>query len=140
VNDVLEHLSKVETLFATRVSEAIAAAREAGVGPEQAAERAVLPANIETVVADRVNKRTAPEPARPTSGLDNDAAWQAVDRARRKLIETLSAADGLALSEVFTAHPFFGRMTIYQMSELIAAHEARHTAQIVEVGGRLAQA
>jgi hypothetical protein len=132
-NEVLEHLSIVETNFTAKVVEAIAAAREAGLGREQAAERPALPQNIEAVLADRLNRRTAPERAHPRGGLDNDAAWQAVEHARRGLVETLTGAEGLALSDVYTSHPAFGTMTVYQMSELIAAHEARHTAQIREI-------
>jgi len=140
VNDVLEHLSLVESLFTKRISDAIATAREAGLGPELAAERVPLAENIGVVVEDRVTRRTAPEPARPTGALDSAAAWQAVEQSRRRLVDTLLANDGLALSEVFTTHPAFGAMTIYQTIEFIAHHEARHRAQIVEVAGQLAQA
>ena len=140
VNDVLEHLSIVEAGFTKRTSEAITAATAAGIGQEDAVERAPLPETIETIVADREKKRTAPEAAHPRSNFDSDAAWQAVERSRRVLLDTLTEADGLALGQVFTSHPFFGKLTIYQMAELIAAHEARHTAQIEEVATELAPA
>src|ERR1044071_637527 len=75
INEVLEHLSLVETLFTNRIATAIDKARDEGLGLEQASERAPLPANIETIVADRSNPRTAPEAARPQGNLDATTAW-----------------------------------------------------------------
>jgi uncharacterized damage-inducible protein DinB len=132
-NEVLEHLSLVEGLFTGRIAAAIAAARQEGLGAEQATERAPLPEHLETIVADRINRRTAPEPAHPRGGLDATAAWDAVEKARARLVDALRSVDGLALSQVTPSHPAFGALTIYQFVELIAAHEARHTAQIREM-------
>ena len=140
VNEVLEHLSLVETLFTQRISGAIDKARQEGLGPEQASERAVLPADIETRVADRTNPRTAPEAARPHGNLDADTAWRRVEQARAVLHDTIAAADGLALGTVMESHPFFGPLTVYQFAELIAAHEGRHTAQVKEIAAQLAPA
>jgi uncharacterized damage-inducible protein DinB len=140
VNDVVEHLSLVETLFTQRIAGAIDKARQEGLGAEQAPERAVLPADIETRVADRENRRVAPEAARPTGTLDAATAWQRVERSRAVLHETIAAADGLALSTVLESHPAFGALTVYQFAELIAAHEARHTAQVKEIASQLATA
>ena len=139
VNDVLEHLSIVERNFTTRSSDAIAAAKAAGLGQEEASERVPLPETLEAVVADREKKRTAPDAVHPRSNFDSATAWQAVEQSRERLLNALKEADGLALSRVSTTHPFFGALTIYQMAELIAAHEARHTAQIVEVAQSLAR-
>ncbi len=139
VDEVLEHLSLVETAFTRRLTDLLAAARDAGLGPEQAPERAVLPSNIEAIIADRVNRRTAPPAAHPTGALDSASAWEAADRARALLITMLHSADGLALSEVSTAHPAFGAMSVYQVADFLAAHEGRHTAQIEEIAGQLAK-
>jgi len=139
VAEVLEHLSIVEGLFTQRVVTAIAEARQAGVGQERATERLPLPPDIAGVLLDRVNRRNAPEPARPR-GIGPDAAWAAVERSRATLLDALAAADGLALSEVKTSHPAFGTLTVYQMVELIAGHEMRHTAQIREIADHLAPA
>jgi uncharacterized damage-inducible protein DinB len=138
INEVLEHLSLVETLFTNRIATAIDKARDEGLGLEQASERAPLPANIETIVADRSNPRTAPEAARPQGNLDATTAWHRVEQARAVLRDTLGAADGLALSAVMESHPFFGALSVYQFAELIAAHEGRHTAQVKEIAARLA--
>jgi hypothetical protein len=138
VNDVLEHLSLVEQLFTKRMVDALTTAREAGLGPEHAASYDPLPAEIDVMVVDRANKRTAPEPAVPR-GLDNDAALKAVEASRAALLHVLTRADGLALSEVFTSHPRFGTLSLYQMTELIAGHEKRHTEQVREVAALLAR-
>jgi len=138
INEVLEHLSLVESLFTQRIATAIDKAREEGLGLEQASERAPLPAHIEAIVADRSNARTAPEPARPQGNLDATTAWHRVEQSRAVLRDTIAAADGLALSTVTESHPAFGALTVYQFVELIAAHEGRHTAQIREITAKLA--
>ena len=140
VNEVLEHLSMVEGTFTQRIAAAIDTARRAGLGPEHAPARTPLPANIEAIIADRVNRRTAPELVQPRGGVDASAAWERVERTRAVLHDTLRAADGLALSEVTQTHPFFGTLDTYQFAELIAAHEARHTEQIKEIAAQLAHA
>jgi len=140
VNEVVEHLSIVETLFTQRIAGAIDKARQDGLGDEQAPERTLLPADVETRVADRENRRTAPEAARPTGTLDAVTAWERVEQARAVLHDTIAAADGLALSTVMESHPAFGALTVYQFAELIAAHEARHTAQVKEIAATLATA
>ena len=140
VNEVVEHLSIVETLFTQRIAGAIEKARQEGLGAEEAPERASLPAEIEARVADRQNRRTAPEAARPTGTLDSATAWERVEQARAVLHDTIAAADGLALSTVMESHPAFGALDVYQFAELIAAHEARHTAQVHEIASQLATA
>ena len=137
VAEVLEHLSIVERIFTGRIAEAIAAARAGGLA-EEASGRSPLSDAIETRMADRVNKRTAVEAARPTGALDAAAAWEAVASGHQRLRTLAEGADGLALSQVTIEHPFFGPMSVYQFVELVAAHEARHTGEIKEIGRALA--
>jgi hypothetical protein len=137
--EVLEHLSIAERMFRGRVAKAIEAARAAGLGTE-AGTRAALPDVIETRMADRTNRRVAPEPSRPTGQVDADSAWSAIEEGHRRLRTLVQAADGLALSEVTADHHFFGALTVYQWVELIAAHEARHVEQLKEIGAALRQA
>ena len=135
VNEVLEHLSIVETRFSKALGDSIAAARQAGLGPEQG-ERVPLPEKTETILIDRSNPRTAPEAAQPTGTLDSGVAWSALERADQLVRRTLTAADGLALSQVTYAHPFFGPLTAYQWVELLAGHRRRHAEQIREVAAQ----
>ena len=134
--EVLEHLTIVERLFSGRVIKAIDEARTGGLTTEAHA-RAPLPDPVEQRMADRVNKRQAPETAHPTGTVDVAAGWAAFESTHSNLRAALAGADGLALSQVTVDHPFFGTMTVYQWVELMAAHEGRHTEQIREIGASL---
>jgi len=134
--EVLEHVSIVERIFSDRVAAAVANARAVGLARETSA-RIPLPDAIETRMADRVNKRIATEAARPSGTLDAAAAWDVVETGHRRLRALAEDADGLALSQVTIEHLFFGTLTMYQFVELMAAHEARHTEQIKEIGRAL---
>jgi hypothetical protein len=136
VNEVLEHLSLVEHLFARRLGDAIAAARTAGLAAESS-PRPPLSERIEGILADRANARTAPPPAQPGGGLDDAAALAAIERSRAAIRATIASADGLALSTVTVDHPFFGTLSVYEWGELIAGHVARHTEQIEEIAAQL---
>jgi len=89
-------------------------------------------------MVDRMNKRQAPEPARPTGKVDVTTGWTTLEDTHSRLRAALSGCDGLALSQVTLDHPFFGTMNVYQWVELMAAHEGRHTEQIREIAAALA--
>ena len=133
--EIVEHLSLVETRFATIVGGKIADALNAGLGPEGEV-RTPLPEKIQSMLADRTGKRTAPEAAIPSGAMSEAAAWGAADQARAGFRAAVSRADGLALSGVIHEHPFFGALNVYQWVELIAAHEMRHVAQIREAAAQ----
>jgi hypothetical protein len=132
VAEVIEHLALVEAVFIGRIAGAIDSAR-AGLGPE-GPTCASLPETFVVRMADRVNKRNAPDAAQPTGTLDVAAGWAAVEANHQRLRGLVGSVDGLALSQVTVDHPVFGSMTVYQWVELMAAHEGRHTEQIKEVG------
>ncbi|HEY1306964.1 MAG TPA: DinB family protein [Vicinamibacterales bacterium] len=134
--EVVEHLSMVERIFGERIVNALRA-RVPELAPETA-ERTSLPDPIEARMADRVNKRNAPDTARPTGTLAWNDALAIVEQGHARLRSFVSGADGLALSQVTLDHAFFGTLTVYQWIELIAAHEARHTDQIKEIAVALA--
>jgi hypothetical protein len=136
VAEVLEHLALVESTFACRMGEAIAAAAAAGLGPERA-ERVPLPESLAAILANRSKRRDAPQAVRPTGRLDPARAWAAVERTRDEVRDALTQADGRALSTVTYPHPFFGSLTAYQWVELLAAHRDRHTMQIREAVAQL---
>jgi hypothetical protein len=136
VAEVLEHLSIVARIFTGRVADALNTARAAGLAAESS-ERLPLPDAVETRMANRVNRRPAPEAAVPTGTLDAAAAWAAIESAHQRLHALAEEADGLALSQVMLTHPIFGTMSVYQFVELIAAHEGRHTEQIKEIARSL---
>ena len=135
VAEILEHLSLVEQIFNKRIAGAIDEARQAGLTSENA-ERDQLPTTISEVLANRAARRQAPDPAQPTGSLDDRAALSAFEAAQSSFRATLTQCDGLALSSVTHAHPFFGSLNAYQWAELIAGHEMRHVEQIREIAGQ----
>ena len=134
--EILEHLALVERRFTQMLEPVVGGAIDAGLGPETQ-HREPLPAGIGRILGDRSNARTAPDPVQPAGALDEPQAWAALDESRRSLCGLLSRGDGLALSSVVYAHPFFGPLTAYQWGELIAGHEMRHAQQIRELAGQL---
>jgi uncharacterized damage-inducible protein DinB len=136
VAEVLEHLALVDRSFAQRITEAIAEARVAGLGPEDQ-PREPLPPAIVRRMADRSEAREARDALRPTSALDAATAAADLDLARDGVRQAVSLADGLALGSVRIEHRIFGSLTMYQWVELTAAHEMRHADQIREIGNLL---
>jgi hypothetical protein len=136
VNEILEHLSLVEQRFAGLIAMRIAEATQGELGPEQDA-RDPFPVALRQLFDDRANRRSAPEAVHPKAGLDDAAAWAAVEASRRFMRDTISAADGLALSQVLHHHPVFGTLNVYQLVELVANHEVRHSKQIAGIGDEL---
>jgi hypothetical protein len=134
--EVVEHLSMVEQLFTDRIANELEP-RIAALQPETSG-RTTLPEAIEARMADRVNRREAPETARPTGACSCDEAWARLEQGHARLRTIVTAADGLALGQVALEHRFFGALTIYQWVELMAAHEGRHTEQIREIAATLA--
>jgi hypothetical protein len=134
--EVVEHLTMVERIFGGRIMKAVEEARAAGLAAEAHA-RAPLPEPVEQRMADRVNKRQAPETAHPTGTVDVATGWAALESNHAAVRGALAGANGLALSQVTLDHAFFGTMTVYQWIELMAAHEGRHTEQIKEIAAAL---
>ena len=131
VNEILEHLALVERRFDRVVREAIARTREGGLGPERAG-RVAIPDELMARVDSRSERRDAPAETVPTGSLSDRDAWAAMGDARQAFQRTLTDADGLALSEVVAEHQRWGSLTAYQWVELLARHESRHAAQILE--------
>jgi hypothetical protein len=134
--EIVHHLALVETRFSAVVGGKITEALNSGLGPEnQGRER--LPERVRTLLADRTQKRTAPDAAIPSGNLDEGSAWAAADKARAGFRAAVLSADGRALSSVVHEHPFFGPLNVYQWVELIAAHELRHVGQVRETAAQL---
>jgi hypothetical protein len=139
VAQVIEHVARVETMMAERVTLALAEARARGVGPES--EAAPLDASADLArVMDRTRKRVSPERAVPSPDARYDAARAALDAAHERAVRAFAAGDGLALAEVEMPHPAFGAMNLYQWAIATAGHEARHAAQIREIASTFASA
>lgn len=139
VTEVVEHLSLAERRFCDRLRTAISEAQASGLGAETE-PRSPLPDRVATLLADRVNRRMAPEFIQPKGELDDAQAWAALEQVRSEFRAMLAAVDGLALGKVTSDHPVMGTLNAYQWVELVAGHEARHTEQVREVASHLARA
>ena len=137
VAGVLEHLALVDERFTAILGSKIADARAAGLPAEQD-DPALLPPNVEAMLADRTERRKAPEPLHP-SGLSCGDAWARADASRAAFVAVVTAADGLALSRVIHEHPRFGALNVYQWAGFLAAHESRHAEQIRDIASQLAR-
>jgi DinB family protein len=135
VAEVLEHLGLVERrlthLFATRVAAARAEGR---------VETETSPVDVQLHqqrLVDRLRTIVAGEHVRPTGAIDDAAAWQILEDTRRGLESAIADADGVPLGEIVHPHPALGSIDFYQWLAFIGWHEARHAAQIREVGAQV---
>ena len=97
----------------------------------------MLPQQTKTILVDRGTPRMAPEHAHPSGNVDALTSLQTIAAGHSQLKAVLAPAGGLALSTVTHEHRFFGKLNVYQFVELLAGHEARHTAQLREIAGQL---
>lgn len=139
VAGVIEHLalleSRIAALFRTRVAEA----RAAGL-KEETETSSILAAFDLNMMLDRSHRLVAPDIMTPKPDTAPEAAWQALDVAWQDFRQAVLESDGLALGEVMHPHRVFGPLTMYQWIAFTASHEARHAAQIREIGEQLATA
>jgi hypothetical protein len=132
VDEVIEHIAKVEQIFVNALLKNLEAARATGLAPE-IADPPMLPDQTKTRIIDRANPRQAPDSALPTGTVDSTTGIQTIDATHARLKNALVPCDGLALSSVTYDHRFFGTLNAYQLVELIAGHEGRHAAQVREI-------
>ena len=147
--EVLEHIALAEGSFSGRIAAALDTAaldtaRTNSVAAASTTDPAPLPEAVRTRLADRSNRRVAPERAQPAGNIDVAAAWTHVDAVEERLRRMLAEAASLPLHEIVVEHPTLGSFTVYQFVELMAAHRRRHVAQLHEiadaVGGAAAPA
>jgi len=134
VAEVLEHLARVEEQLTRLLTAKLSEARAAGtLGPESNSDP-VIDARAHRIVLDRRTRVTAGDRVLPRGELDSAAALAKLETARDKLRELLIAHDGLAIAAVSHPHPVLGPIDGYQWFAFVGSHEARHAAQIREVG------
>ena len=138
VAEVLEHLALVERRLTQLFTTWMAEARAQGLGAESESTPLVPTLDWATVL-DRRRKITASEAVRPRGDLNAPAAWGVLEEAQRALRTVVLEGDGLALGEVVRPHPVLGPLNLYQWVAFVGAHEARHAAQIREIGALLTE-
>lgn len=133
VAEILEHLTLVEHGLAGALSQTLAEARAAGTVGRERDTSPVLPTFDFAVILDRSRRIEAPARLLPPGARDADAAWAALVAARAGFKTAMTAGDGLALGDVTYPHRFLGPLSIYGWLAFVAAHEARHVAQVREI-------
>lgn len=133
VSEVIEHLARVERgvakLLALRGQEVPAAGADLSGAQLDPARVARL--------RSRVDRLQAPERILPQGALTCEEALQALDASRSALRAGLRAATPAALDGATHVHPVLGVLTLRGWACFIAHHEARHAAQITEIGTAL---
>jgi uncharacterized damage-inducible protein DinB len=136
VAQVLQHLVIIEKRIGMGMTKWVAEARAAGIGPETETSSVMdrLPLQL---IADRSERRNAPEAVRPQGDTDAKSAWAELEQTRETLRAAFLAGDGLALSEVIQPHLVLGPINLYQWMLFVGSHETRHTGQVREIATEL---
>jgi hypothetical protein len=132
VAQVLQHLVIIEKRIGMGMTKWVGDAVAGGLGPELDTSSVLNSLDL-ALIADRSRRRNAPEEVRPNRDLDAVSGWTALEQTRAVLRTGVLPGDGLALGEVIQPHPVLGPINIYQWLLFVAAHEARHTAQVREI-------
>jgi uncharacterized damage-inducible protein DinB len=129
VGEVAEHITVSESTLFGLVLKSMQS-------PPDPAKRELVKGKDQVIVAkvpDRSQKFKAPEILQPTGRWANEAdLTKAFEEARQANMDYIRNTND-DLRDHFFDHPVLGPMDGYQWLLLIAAHSARHTAQIEEV-------
>ena len=136
VAQVLQHLVMIEKRIGMGMTKWIADARTGGTGPETETSSVMSSLPLQAI-ADRSQRRSAPEEFRPLAEADAASARAALGRSREDLRAAILAGDGLALGEVVQPHPVLGPINLYQWVLFVGSHETRHAAQVREIAAEL---
>jgi hypothetical protein len=136
VAEVLEHLGRVEEQLTRLLAAKLAEARMTGtLGPERESGR--ITDSLDRLVLDRRRRITAGDRVLPRGEMDAATALATLDKTLADLRELVVSHDGLSLGAVSHPHPTLGVLDAYQWVTFIGSHEARHAAQIREIGQAL---
>jgi hypothetical protein len=133
---VLEHLAIVEARIGALLEKHLGDAKVAGLQAEADASPLLPTLNL-AVFTDRGRRIKASEALHPKNGRSLDELWASLAQSRQVTMRVLASADGLRISDVTMPHPVFGPLDLYTWFAFIGAHEARHAAQIREIGAAL---
>ena len=138
VAEVLEHLARIEEQLTRLLSAKLSEAQSTGALGTESETSSVVDPRVHRAVLDRERRIIAGDRVLPRGELDSAAALVALEAARAKLRDLLMSYDGIAIAAVSHPHPVFGPIDAYQWFAFVGSHEARHAAQIREVGATLA--
>ena len=137
IAEVLEHLHRVERGIARLLERAIERGRQAGI-PQEREAGSLLNSLDAYDLTRRDRPIVAPDPVMPRGEYTAAQGLAALALSREALLTAIRSGDGLALGELTFPHPVFGSLDLYQWILFVGQHEARHAAQIAEIGRALA--
>jgi uncharacterized damage-inducible protein DinB len=138
VAEVLEHLSRVEEQLTRLLAAKLSEAQMTGALEPERETSAVTDTLDGALIRDRRRRITASDRILPRGEMDSAAALAALDRSRAALRDLVTSHDGMGLGAISHPHPVLGILNAYQWFTFIGMHEARHAAQITEIGETLA--
>jgi DinB superfamily len=138
VAEVVEHLVITEQRVATMLTKYVTSARANGVGPDLATSSVVASFPNPDAVVNRTAALVAPPTVQPTGSINSNTGTQALVMSRAVMVSALQNANGVSLEELTHPHPAFGALNLYHWIVFIGLHDARHAAQIHDIGQSLA--
>jgi hypothetical protein len=129
--EIIEHCAVVEGGIARLIAKK-GVAGPVETTPEQQAEARMTAAKI-ALLRDRSNALEAPERVRPTGTVDAVTALAQITQTREQLMAAIHGADPVQFDAAIAPHPFVGMLSLRAWVEMIAHHDARHTAQMLEL-------
>ena len=133
IAEVLEHLAMVER----GVAKLIAKRGRQTPAPDQIPASPLDGARVASL-RGRDTRREVPDFVRPSGTLNAADALRALEDTRASLRQAVIAADPASLDACTHPHPVLGSITLRDWVHFVAHHEARHAAQIAEIGDSLA--
>ena len=138
VAEVIEHLSMIERRVAALLTMQVTAARANGVGPDPDTSSVVASFVNAEVLTNRATKLVAPKLGVPSGAINSVSGTEALDQAQAAMLASLRNANGVSLQDLVAAHPVLGPLNLYHFVVALGLHDARHAAQIREIGQSLA--
>jgi len=89
------------------------------------------------LVETRIIKRKSPEVVAPRNLSCKETMIAELRGVRERTLAFLEETHGRDLSAYRWPHPFLGRLSFYEWFTFIAAHQLRHTKQLVEIAASL---
>jgi len=133
IAEVLEHLHRVESGIARLLVRTIERRQQAGI-PEERDTGSLLNSLDAYDLTRRDRRLVAPDPVAPRGGYSAAQGLAALALSREALLAAIRSGDGLALGGLTFPHPLLGSLDMYQWILFVGQHEARHAAQIAELG------
>lgn len=133
IAEVLEHLHRVESGIARLLVRTIERRQQAGI-PEERETGSLLNSLDAYDLTRRDRRLVAPDPVAPRAEYTAAQGLAALALSREALLAAIRSGDGLALGGLTFPHPLFGSLDMYQWILFVGQHEARHAAQIAELG------